>query len=77
MLTILYVSTLDVISKTEYPSTHVNITPNNFVLPEKMSCRITITYQPLQEHAQKKEQFTAAHLAIYSGDEVLRKEFKR
>ena len=70
---------LDVISKIEYPQSHVEITPNNFVLAEKTSCQITITYQPLKEHVLKSQEstFAPAHLAIYSGDEVLRRECRR
>ena len=70
---------LDAIARIEYPSTHVDITPNNFVLMEKTSCQITLTYQPLKEHALKAQNsiFTPAQLVIFSGDEVLRKQYQR
>jgi len=69
----------DITARIEYPATHVNITPNHFILLEKTSCQITLTYRPLQDDAIKAQEgtYTTAHLVIYSGDEVLRKEYKR
>eukprot|EP00111_Clytia_hemisphaerica_P016231 TCONS_00048009-protein len=69
----------DITARIEYPSTHVTISPNNFVLMEKTSCQITLTYQPLKEHALKAQRgsFTPAQLVIFSGDEVLRREYRK
>lgn len=69
----------DITARLEYPDTHVCITPNNFVLKEKVSTQITLSYQPLQDHAKKLQEgsYTSAHLVIYSGDEVLRKTYRK
>lgn len=46
---------------------------------EKTSCQITVTYQPLKEHALKSlhAPFTPAQLVLFSGDEVLRKGYQK
>ena len=69
----------DLTARLEYPSSHVSISPNNFVLMEKASMQVTIIYQPLQEDALKSQggTYTTSHLVVYSGDEVLRREYKR
>ena len=80
MLCVTYtVFLLDVTGRVSYPVTNVSITPNEFVLMEKTSRLVTIMFQPLQETALKCQEgsHTAAHLAIYSGDEVLRRSYRR
>lgn len=69
----------DITARLEYPDTHVTITPNNFVLTEKASEQVNIFYQPLKNHALKSQEgtFTCAHLVIYSGDEVMRSQYRK
>ena len=72
----------EITARAEYPASHVTVSPNRFVLMEKTSCELTFTYQPLQNDAQKCQQgqgktYTTAHMVIYSGDEVLRKEYRK
>ena len=71
---------VDITARIEYPMSHVTIAPNRFVLMEKTSCELTFKYQPLQEDAvnsQEGDTYTTAHIVIYSGDEVLRKEYRK
>lgn len=72
----------DITARAEYPASHVTVSPNRFILMEKASCELTFTYQPSQEDAVRFQQgqgetFTTAHMVIYSGDEVLRKEYRK
>ena len=72
----------DITARAEYPASHVTVSPNRFILMEKAARELTFTYQPLQEDAVRFQQgqgetFTTAHMVIYSGDEVLRKEYRK
>ncbi|XP_078367466.1 uncharacterized protein LOC144651409 isoform X2 [Oculina patagonica] len=69
----------DIHSRQRYPSSHLNVHPDSFVLSERTSKAVLIEYQPLEKDAIKCRTSvnSVAVVAFYTGDEFLRRQFKK
>ncbi|KAJ7319161.1 hypothetical protein OS493_036674 [Desmophyllum pertusum] len=69
----------DIHSLQRYPSSHLNIQPDSFVLSERTSKVVLIEYQPLEKDAIncRTSVNSVAVVAFYNGDEFLRRQYKK
>jgi len=69
----------DIHSLQQYPSSHLKVYPDNFVLSERTSKVVLIEYQPLEKDAIncRTSVNSVAVLAFYTGDEFLRRQYRK
>ncbi|XP_074619097.1 uncharacterized protein LOC141877946 isoform X2 [Acropora palmata] len=68
----------DIHSLQQYPSTHLKVSPNSFILSERTSKTVLVDFQPLEKDAVKCRFVvnSVAVIAFYTGDEFMRRQYK-
>ncbi|XP_068724654.1 centrosomal protein of 192 kDa-like isoform X2 [Montipora capricornis] len=63
----------------QYPPTHLSVHPNSFILSERTSKTLLVEFQPLEKDAIKCRTAvnSVAVIAMYTGDEFMRRQYKR
>lgn len=69
----------DIHSLQLYPSTHLKVHPHSFILSARTSKTLLIEFQPLEKDAIKCRTSvnSVAAVAFYTGDEFLRRQYKK
>ncbi|XP_022796822.1 uncharacterized protein LOC111335223 isoform X4 [Stylophora pistillata] len=69
----------DIHTLQRYPSSHLKIHPDSFVLSERTSKAVLIEYQPLEKDAIncRTSVNSVAVVAFYTGNEFLRRQYKK
>eukprot|EP00794_Sanderia_malayensis_P019054 gene19054-20968_t len=69
----------DVGKRQLYPSSHISVAPNDFVLAEKCTKQLIVVLQPTDAvlRNSKDNPCTAAFLAVFSGDECIRQLYRK